>query len=814
MNVETYLDYNELLKVAFDIGEEDISYGLSCETEDKRQNDRIVKNLSEITNLEPTENPDVYRLTINDSIYVNVSKSTGELEVLSKLTAFETRSLGQTKEMVGAFSRDKQTDFVPKTDLHTHFAGALSPDILVDVGKKHGVKYKKDVLEKIGIDMSGYEVDDKGMVELASINEKDIKVLKEALAMPIATQELFNRMEEVYALRGPMTKNKALFPDLMMALAEDYAKNGVEYAELSLSDVLSTSNGPEYMQMMEDNLPMIEEKTGVKLRFLAALWRHSDKEWNLDETDRMMTVADSRYIVGSDVMGQEANETKVVEEELRQIARRAMEKDPEFSIRVHAGENAMYKNNVKDVLEIISDEHRKYEEETGAKKPMPKVRIGHGLYGVDQEVLDLAKKMGAIIEFNMSSNLALNNINSIEEIPIKSYIDAGVKVVLGTDGHGLYSTTGEQEVILAMAAGLEPEDFEKIKQTEEEVLDNAKSREAKRGAIEDVKALYDSIEYSSEGGKPRWNDEVAAEKKAAEEQARLDLADKIHKTGAITDLKQIEEDTKGKRPIVLSGASMKAWNNISEQNQEHIELAMQVLADTLNPETAYIVTGGTHFGVEKAMHEAVHRRNDSEDKTLVALGTFTMEALKDSFEGVLPDTITHATMLQLNGRNATNWLQLPDTQLEYLRERDGHLIAVGGGSIVEDMIQRAHNLGVDMHLMDGPEGASTNKSRSLEGNNYSFKTIEEMLTRIFEKNPEMFKEGFDLSKVASYIETAKARILSSRENFGKDAMGEIDKTVTQEDRSAGIVQIEEAVTGKDIDKNTEDKNSRGEDEVK
>ena len=84
---------------------------------------------------------------------------------------------------------------------------------------------------------------------------------------------------------------------------------------------------------------------------------------------------------------------------------------------------------------------------------------------IKSKFLDLAKKMGAIIEFNMSSNLALNNINSIEEIPIKSYIDAGVKVVLGTDGHGLYSTTGEQEVILAMAAGLEPEDFEKIKQT-------------------------------------------------------------------------------------------------------------------------------------------------------------------------------------------------------------------------------------------------------------------------------------------------------------------------------------------------------------
>ena len=466
MNVEAYLDYNELLKVAFEIGADDISYALSFDSENKRQSDRIVKNLSQITSLEPTENPDVYRLSINDSIYVNVSKSSGELEVVSKLTAFETRSLGQSKQRGGTFSRDKKSDFVPKTDLHTHFAGALSPDILVDVGIKNNIGYPKKLLDSIGIDTSSYEVGDDGNILLSSIGEKDIKALKEALAMPIATQELFNKMEEVYVLRGPMTKNKALFPDLLAALAEDYAKNGVEYAELSLSDVLSTGNGPEYMQMMEDNLPAIEEKTGVKLRFLAALWRHSDKEWNLDETDRMMTVADSRYVVGSDVMGQEANETKVVEEELRQIARRAMEKDPDFSIRVHAGENAMYKDNVKEVLEIIQDEHRKYEEETGKEQPMPRVRIGHGLYGVDKEVLELAKQMGAIIEFNMSSNLALNNINSITEIPIKSYLDAGVKVVLGTDGHGLYSTTGEQEVILAMAAGLEPEDFEKIAETE------------------------------------------------------------------------------------------------------------------------------------------------------------------------------------------------------------------------------------------------------------------------------------------------------------------------------------------------------------
>ena len=811
MNVEAYLDYNELLKVAFEIGADDISYALSFDSENKRQSDRIVKNLSQITSLEPTENPDVYRLSINDSIYVNVSKSSGELEVVSKLTAFETRSLGQSKQRGGTFSRDKKSDFVPKTDLHTHFAGALSPDILVDVGIKNNIGYPKKLLDSIGIDTSSYEVGDDGNILLSSIGEKDIKALKEALAMPIATQELFNKLEEVYVLRGPMTKNKALFPDLLAALAEDYAKNGVEYAELSLSDVLSTGNGPEYMQMMEDNLPAIEEKTGVKLRFLAALWRHSDKEWNLDETDRMMTVADSRYVVGSDVMGQEANETKVVEEELRQIARRAMEKDPDFSIRVHAGENAMYKDNVKEVLEIIQDEHRKYEEETGKEQPMPRVRIGHGLYGVDKEVLELAKQMGAIIEFNMSSNLALNNINSITEIPIKSYLDAGVKVVLGTDGHGLYSTTGEQEVILAMAAGLEPEDFEKIAETEREVLEVARRREESHRPIDDVRALYSSITYSSEDKKARWTDELANEKREMQARAREELAEKIHKTGAITDPEQIAKDTDGKTPIVITGASMKAWKNISEENQENVELAMQVLADVLNPETAYVVTGGTHFGAEKVMHEAVQRRNQKEDGTLVALGTFTMEALKDSFEGVLPDTITHATMLQLNGRNATGWLQLPDTQLEYLRERNGHMIAIGGGAIVEDMIQRAHNLGVDMHLMDGPEGGSTNKSRSLAGNDYSFQTVEEMLTRIFSKNPEMFKEGFSLENVASYIEEAKARIAESKGNFGKDAMAEVDKGVSQADRAQGITDIESAAKGVEEVKATDD-SLKGDDE--
>lgn len=112
----------------------------------------------------------------------------------------------------------------------------------------------------------------------------------------------------------------------------------------------------------------------------------------------------------------------------------------------------------------------------------------------------------------------------------------------------------------------------------------------------------------------------------------------------------------------------------------------------------------------------------------------------------------------INGRLANNWMDLPDMQLEYVQERNGYMIAVGGGGVVNDMIQRAHNIGVDMHLMDGPYSASTNKSSSLSGNNYSFKTGEELLKRLYEKNPSMFHESFSLENISEYVEQARLQI--------------------------------------------------------
>ncbi len=823
MRVEAFLDYNKILKVIFELSKERIDYDFICSIEDGHLSQSIIENLKNISSLSETENPDICRLSINDTIFININKNTGEIESVNNLTAFETRLLAQGKEKHVPFSRKDMTDFSPKTDLHTHFAGALTPDSMIRVGIEHDIGYPADKLKEMGVDVSHYSIDKENKIKLASLSEGDIKNLKQHLIISPVTQETFNTMEEIYAYRGPFTKNREMFPDFLRELANDYKKNGVNYAELSFSSLTEGWKPEEYMQMLEDNLPQIEQETGVKLRFLAGLWRHSDEPYNQDIIDTLVTVAKSPYIVGCDYMGHESNQSLDFKEQLERLADYAMENDPNFAIRVHAGENPIYKTNMYDALKIVYDQHAKRQQEeneraqkegrTPNKIVMPQVRIGHGLYGLDIKedgnyktveqdgVIKLIKEMGAIVEFNMSSNLALNNINDISTIPIKRYVDAGVDVVLGTDGHGLYSTFGKQEALLATAAGLEKEDFEKLVQTEKKVLDRARQREQTHPRISNVKELYDSVIHTGENGGKHYTPEVDRKIKE-EKQARVDaLLQKIEKTGAETNPEKIEEITKGKTPIVLTGASKKAWPNILPKDQEYIRLAMQVLANTLDPDKAFVVTGGTNFGVEKEMHEAGHRRNEKSDKDLVVLGTLTMEANLDK-DKVEPNTITHAIVLKTGGNFTKNWMDLPYTQIRYATERDGHIVAVGGGSVVSDYIQVAHNSGVkNLHLMDGPYGASTDKSKSLNGNGYSFKTIEELIQRLYERTPEMFGKDFSIENIEQYINQAKLDITpigkeNNPANFGLGAMHEIHEGLTAADREKGAKKLVEAIKEK------------------
>lgn len=754
-------DYNQQVFISF---VQDSSGNLKPQLEyrgkNKRAGENIKKSVSKLMSLKRTDRG--VELFLGQERFAGFCMHEGQWVVDDKtpqehLTAFEMRLLARPGNHANIpFSRRVVKSNVPITDLHNHFAGSPSPEGLVELGLKHDLSVPAWMIKELGVNPENL-VQTEGGYSLKSVCQDEAIKSKflEALRIPKEAQETFNKMEKIYAYRGMFTKNPKLMPDLLMLIGKELAEHGVKYTELSLSSIISD---PSVLKMVTEEVPKVEQKTGCRIRFLGALWRKSDKPWNQDEVDRLKSVGKNPYVVGIDVMGHEANSTKTFGAEIKKVAEWAMENDPDFCIRVHAGENPLFRDNVKDVLKIMLQARRDYAKRKGLKKEqvkLPQIRIGHGLYGVDDETLDLCKKTGAIVEFNMSSNLALNNINFITEVPIAKYAQKGIPFVLGTDGEGIYSTLAEQEMFLAAAAGVSPEDFVKMRQTEDRIIATEAANFERKNAWMQKSLSNQSFEelfkptFNTPTGEPRYSADF--EKRKQKRRARLlrFLGAQLSRCHVETNPQKLDAVMAGKVPILISGASRKSWPDISPADQAEIKRTMELLVRVLDPEKVYILTGGTNHGVEKEMHVAAHARNSKAKKELAVIGTLTEAAAYKDMATIDPDTITHATILSdENGRSAKAWFDLPDIVLSHVDAKNGEVITIGGGGVVRDMIQRAYNLNMNLSLMDGPAGASTDEAKTMP--ECCFKTAEQLIEKIYARHPDIFIPGFDIEKLSKY----------------------------------------------------------------
>ena len=769
---EYYVDYPRLFKINLDYSKEisleivedkgNVVPVIKYLGADKPSGDNVISNLEKIISIKQENGG--YNLYLKDECFAHFKEDKGSQKIIldtelpqKHLTAFEMRTLARKNVELKIFARDDINGLKHSTDLHTHFAGCLSPEDLIEIGIKHDLSIPSGLLSKADVDTAKYGKEANGDVKLSDLTSDDLQKYASSMRIPLEQQETFNKMEEIYVMRGPFTKNKELFPDLLRKVAESHAKSGIKYAEFSLSSVIGDM---DVLKTLHKELPQIEKDTGCQVRFLAAMWRHSDKEWNQDEVDRIKAVAQSPYVVGIDFMGHETNSTTEFGEELKEIAKWAALHDPSFVMRVHAGENPRFQDNVKDVLKIVKEATKEAEIESGSTLKCPEIRIGHGLYGVDEECLQLCKETGAVIEFNMASNLSLNNIDNIKDVPLRKYIDNEIKFVLGSDGMGIYSTNPEQDIILAHAAGVSKEEFIEMNEFEEQLIDSKGQRfEEKNTQIQkllDSGKNFEDIfkpKYNTADGKTHYNDDVWQRKNAEIKKLQEFLNSEISRVGAETDPDKVANVMAGKMPILVTGASVKAWPNISEEQQDEIRTAMQVLVNVIDPEKAYIMTGGTNHGVEKQLHEVAHSRNLKYSPQLAVIGTLTEEAAYQDRASIEENTITHAVVLSLNGKIAKRWFDLPDTVLNVVEENKGEMIAVGGGGIVRDMIQRAHNMGLGINLMNGPEGASTDKATIMP--EYAFEGAKGLIEKLYNKHPDIFVKDFDIRKLDKNIEDAR-----------------------------------------------------------
>ena len=526
-------------------------------------------------------------------------------------------------------------------------------------------------------------------------------------------------------------QNISLRQDKLLWIAREYQKQKIEYVEITDTD-LAKANGPaiKLIEELHYILPYIEKETGVKIRFLVGLRRIpltiiQDQiitgNYLRSNLDVLKTVSQSPYVVGSDFIGEEINDVTDLKPAIKELVDYVYEVDPDYTIRIHAGENDSLRDNVSKSIKCVEDS-------LNPGQPMPKVRLGHGLYTEDlssplgKQLLKKLKKDNIILEFQLSSNVRLNNLTNINIHPVKKYLDANVKCVQGTDGCGFYGIdTIDEQLALQNLLHLEDKDFEKMRKVEDEVI--AKSNkyfEQKTKKFEQflngrtiTEALTKLEQENHEKGKLNKTEMRINTNLETEEI----LSQKV---------KQLPTD---KTPIIIAGGSFNKKGRNTEVTPEGKELLKQLLTK-VNSDKAYFVVGHKMQGYEKEIIELNKQLNK-----------------KFEINAIVPKTISETDSNNIQKENIDGIrISIESDEMgiyksfnyEIFERRNSVVMAFDGNSPVSNLIQEAKNGKGKAKIYVNEDSPSLfDKAVSLEGYAIPFKTNQNIIDKIAEDNPDI-----------------------------------------------------------------------------
>lgn len=598
-----------------------------------------------------------------------------------------------------------EADYKPKTDVHTHLMGSPRASQLIEIGMKHKIFYPNYLLNLAGLTVGSEE---QGGRYFSDFSNEECEVLKKQLEISPGEQVRFSydekNLERIYTLRKPFL-NADTTADFLMNIAKEYQKSGTTYVELSGSQVFDL--GPDcFLEKAGDILPQIEKETGVKIKFLAAMTRFDDVEWSLDQLEKLKLIANNPYIAGIDVVGHETNSTLDFTANIKPYMAYAQENDIPWVFRFHAGENPSHPENVREALKI-------------AKEYGVRVRIGHGLYGMDEETLKLAKETNAIFEINATSNLSLNNVCNINGVGIvELLIKHKIPFVLGTDGVGVYQTDPVQEArilarYLSVITGNKSLEFLRI--SEELLLADAQERER----IMAVRSNTDVPTQEQLNALPKhWSEDVI-KRKENERQLVLKQFQKVaEKMGAkIHSTEDLDRLFEGKTPFVVSGSSKSHWEQYTEQEKAIAIQQMKDLVESLDPEKVFFVTGGTDYGVEKALHEAL------KGKGFDVLGVITEDAKPSEIQS---PSVNHYVLIKGNW-----WAKSSFVLDNVVNPHNGKILFYGGGAIVSDEILSSvtyHNL-PESQIFLSIAAPGAGRDKGMQNRSYAIKCVYDVVTK-------------------------------------------------------------------------------------
>lgn len=526
-------------------------------------------------------------------------------------------------------------------------------------------------------------------------------------------------------------KDNSLMQDKLLWIAREYKKQGIYYSEIT--DTTLAKKGLPAIELLEEIheiMPKIEEETGVKLRFLIGIRRiiltiikdiQTSDTYLRENLNVLKAIAKSPYVVGSDFIGEEINDISELKPVIEEIVQYVCNEDNDFTIRIHAGENDSLRSNVSRSIQCIKESLK-----PGQK--MPKYRIGHGLYTADlnsregKELIKEIKDTGGVLEFQLTSNVRLNNLTTLENHPLKTYLENDIKCVQGTDGCGFYGIdTIDEQLALQNLLGLQYEDFQKMRTVENEIIANSekyfkeKSKKfeeflAGRTIREALLDLEEKIDFQSKNRK-----------------IKLRLNNKVESEEILK--KKIRELPDDKVPIIIAGGSFnaKGVKTLLDDNQISV---LEGLMNKVDNNKAYFVIGHKMEGYEKAIVDIAKKIDKKFEIYAVVPKMILMEnAMKLMREGV--DGIRISTESEEFGiYKSFNY--------EIFERRNSIVIALDGNSPVLNLVQEAKNgKGKSKIYVNVQNESLKDKANYLQGYVTSFKIGENIVDKILQDNPEI-----------------------------------------------------------------------------
>ena len=390
-------------------------------------------------------------------------------------------------------------------------------------------------------------------------------------------------------LDDPRYASLTFYEDTLLWIGREYQKRHIRYVEISDTTLVKKDPSAAWMlHQLHHILPLVKAETGVDIRFLAAIRRIpltlvrdniTDGNYLTEAIQALKVVRHDPYVVGCDFVGEEINDIGELKAVIREIVTKIAGADSNWTIRVHAGENDSLKGNMAKAISLV-------EESLLPGQQFPHMRIGHGVYCASlkskqgRQLLEKIQEHRIVLEFQVTSNVRLNNITDLKTHPLKTYLANGISCVMGTDGCGLYGTDSiDEQLVLTNFMKVTDEEFLRMKAVEDAIMARQNDNFiAKSEAFRQMSAGKEVRQYYlEEFSKPVPDIQ--------------NVRFEINKIPSYPVLKEkIEELPWDKYPIVIAGGSFSSGKT-SRSVSDSDKALLQSLLDQLDPGKIFFVVG-------------------------------------------------------------------------------------------------------------------------------------------------------------------------------------------------------------------------------